>query len=75
MDWLQVQKLARPDLIWGAVDWQPPELMVGGCPSVKSDSWALGVVVYKLVTGKKLLSIKRKTDQPSQKLVSEEDLP
>ncbi len=45
--------LSSPSSVAGTVDYMPPEVLSGGTPTPAADIYALGVVVFELLTGQK----------------------
>jgi len=46
------QRLTRADRIVGTLEYMAPELLDGSEPSVQSDLYAIGVLMYELLSGK-----------------------
>ncbi|NBB19713.1 protein kinase [Runella sp. CRIBMP] len=46
------QRLTRVDRVVGTLEYMAPELLNGAEPSVQSDLYAVGVLLYELLTGK-----------------------
>jgi eukaryotic-like serine/threonine-protein kinase len=46
------QRLTRADRVVGTLEYMAPELLNGAEPSVQSDLYAVGVLLYELLTGK-----------------------
>src|SRR5687767_216300 len=44
--------LTATGLVLGTPNYLPPEVLVGGKADARSDVWALGVMLYEMVTGK-----------------------
>ena len=47
-----MNSLAAPGVIAGTLPWMAPEALRGALPDVRSDLWALGVLIHELSTGK-----------------------
>ena len=47
-------RMTRPDIVKGKLSYVAPELALGGEPSVQSDIFSLGVVLYEALVGRKL---------------------
>jgi TolB-like protein/tRNA A-37 threonylcarbamoyl transferase component Bud32/Tfp pilus assembly protein PilF len=47
----RVSTLTANDALAGTLSHMAPEVLLGGPPDVRSDVWALGVVLYELMTG------------------------
>ena len=47
-----VNSTCAPGVIAGTLPWMAPEVLRGAAADVRSDLWALGILIYELATGK-----------------------
>jgi serine/threonine protein kinase len=45
------QRLTANDTVVGTIDYIAPEVLQGGSPSIQSDIWAFGILLYEMLTG------------------------
>jgi serine/threonine protein kinase len=49
-------RLTQTGLLMGTIDYLSPEACNGEAPTAQADIWALGVILYELLTGKRPFS-------------------
>lgn len=56
------RQITRPNIVKGKLSYLAPELLLGGPPSVASDLFSLGVVMWEALTGKRLFQAETDVD-------------